>query len=99
MKQNFKPRVERKFIGTYRAKIDGWAKASGKADYLDDIAIGNRFPGMLFAKVLRSPSANCRILRLDTSSAEQLPGVHTVLTYKDPEIAALKPTTNAWTPY
>jgi CO/xanthine dehydrogenase Mo-binding subunit len=35
-----------------------------------------------------------RIVRLDTARAEALPGV---LTYADPEDAALKPTTNAWT--
>ncbi len=99
MKQSFKPRIKRKFIGTYRPKIDGWAKAAGRAEYLDDIATGNRFPGMLFAKVLRSPYANCRVKRLDVSRAEQLRGVHTVLTYEDPEVAALKPTTNAWTSF
>ncbi len=52
---------------------------------------------MLHAKVLRSPYPHARILSMDTTEAEALPGVHCVLTYADPEVAALKPTTNAWT--
>ena len=46
MKQPYKPRLDRKFIGGYRPRIDGWEKASGKAEYADDIATSrSRFPG------------------------------------------------------
>ena len=99
MKGGFKPRTVRKFVGTYRPKIDGWEKASGEAEYLDDIALKVRFPGMLYAKVLRSPYAHARIKSLDVSRAEQLPGVHAVLTYQDPQVASLKPTQGGWTPF
>ncbi|MEW5815226.1 MAG: molybdopterin cofactor-binding domain-containing protein [Spirochaetota bacterium] len=97
MSKPFKPRVARKFIGGYRPKIDGWEKASGKAKYVDDITLKSRFPNMLYAKVMRSPYAHARIRRLDVSKAEQLPGVKGILTYKDPEVASLKPTSAGWT--
>jgi len=63
-------------------RIDGYAKASGKAVYTSDVQI----PGMLYAKVMRSPYAHARILSMDTSMAEKLPGVRTVMRYDDPEI-------------
>ena len=97
MAQPFRQRQARDVVGTYRPRIDGFEKASGQAEYLDDIAQPIRFPGMLYAKLLRSPYPHARIARLDTSRAEALPGVHCVLTYADPEMAALKPTTSSWT--
>src|SRR5262249_35311937 len=42
-----------------------------------------RLPGMLWGKVLRSPFPHARIVRIDTSGALQLPGVHAVLTGHD----------------
>jgi xanthine dehydrogenase molybdenum-binding subunit len=53
----------------------------------------------LYAKILRSPHAHARIRDLDVSRAEALRGVKAVLTYRDPEIVALKPTNFAWTPF
>ena len=63
-------------------RIDGYAKASGKAVYTRDVQI----PGMLYAKVMRSPYAHARILKMDTSKAAALPGVRAILRYDDPEI-------------
>ncbi|MGD9124273.1 MAG: xanthine dehydrogenase family protein molybdopterin-binding subunit [Desulfarculaceae bacterium] len=54
-------------------------KVSGRAQYLDDLEV----PGMLQAKILRSPHAHARILKIDTSKAEALPGVMAVLTAAD----------------
>lgn len=93
----FKPRVERRFVGTYRPRVDGREKATGRAQYLDDIALKTRFPGMLYAKALRSPYAHALIKSLDIGKAQKLPGVHAVLTYDDPEVASLRATCNAWT--
>jgi len=95
--RRFVPRDPHRYVGTYRPRVDALEKASGRAEYLDDIALGAKLPGMLHAKVLRSPFPHARILGMDTTQAEALPGVHCVLTYADPEVAALKPTTNAWT--
>ena len=97
MKTAYQPRVKRKFIGGYRPRIDALEKASGQAQYVDDITLNKNFPNMLYAQVLRSPHAHARIKRMDTSKAEKLPGVHAVLTYKDAEIAKFKPTSAGWT--
>lgn len=97
MIKSYKPRVPRKFIGGYRPRVDGLAKASGKAEFVDDIALQIRFPNMLHARILRSPYAHARIKRLDTTRAEQLPGVKGILTFKNPEIASSKATSAGWT--
>ncbi|MEI7529924.1 MAG: hypothetical protein WCK76_13395, partial [Elusimicrobiota bacterium] len=93
----YKPRVPRKFIGSYRPRIDALEKAAGKTEFADDLTLKSRYPGLLYAKVLRSPYAHARIKSLDASRAEQFSGVKAVLTYKDPEVAALKPTSAGWT--
>jgi hypothetical protein len=93
----FSPRVDRKFIGKYRPKIDGREKASGKAVYADDLSIKSRFPGLLYAKVLRSPHAHARIKSLDASAARDLPGVVGLLTCHDPDLASMKPANAGWT--
>ncbi len=54
-------------------------KVRGQARYTADL----KRPGMLYGRVLRSPHAHARIVHLDTSAAEQFPGVHAVLTYRD----------------
>ncbi len=93
----YEPRVERKFVGGYRPRIDATEKARGKAIYADDLTSRRRFPDLLIAKVLRSPYPRARIKRLDTSKAEALAGVKALLTYRDPEVARLKPTNAGWT--
>jgi CO/xanthine dehydrogenase Mo-binding subunit len=55
---------------------DAEEKTSGRAVYAADVAL----PNMLHAKVLRSARRHARIVRLDVSAAEALPGVHAVLT-------------------
>ncbi|WP_433052811.1 aerobic carbon-monoxide dehydrogenase large subunit [Dactylosporangium sp. CS-033363] len=48
----------------------------GKGNYVDDV----RLPGMLHGAFLRSPYAHARIVSIDTSAAEALPGVKAVIT-------------------
>jgi xanthine dehydrogenase YagR molybdenum-binding subunit len=60
----------RRIIGTRVQRIDGPDKATGRAKYSFDI---NR-PGMLHARMLRSPHARARIKSIDTSQAEKTPG-------------------------
>lgn len=67
------------FVGTSSTRVDARDKVTGKAVYIDDI----RLPGMLYGKVLRSKYAHARILRIDTSRAEKLPGVKVVVTGAD----------------
>jgi xanthine dehydrogenase molybdenum-binding subunit len=93
----FTPRVDRQFIGKYRPKVDGKEKASGKALYADDLSLKSKFPGLLYAKVYRSPHPHARIMSLDLSAARAYPGVVDILTYADPDVAALKKTNAGWT--
>lgn len=66
-------------IGKRLPRIDAIEKATGTAKYLGDLKI----PGMLYGKILRSPYAHAKILRVDTSKAESLKGVRAVVTGKD----------------
>ncbi len=66
-------------VGHSVRKVDGLALACGGPMYTDDVEI----PGLLVAKVLRSPHAHARIISIDTSKAKALPGVHAVLTHWD----------------
>ncbi|MDZ7309024.1 MAG: xanthine dehydrogenase family protein molybdopterin-binding subunit, partial [candidate division KSB1 bacterium] len=59
--------------------VDGLKKTTGEGIYTDDI----KLPNMLVGKILRSPHAHARIKRIDIRRAEQLPGVHAVLTGKE----------------
>src|SRR5215831_8805135 len=63
-------------VGKPVTREDGPEKVSGKTCYAGDL----RLLGMLWGKVLRSPFPHARIVRMDTSGALQLPGVHAVLT-------------------
>jgi CO/xanthine dehydrogenase Mo-binding subunit len=79
----YKPK-EYKFIGQkIPRRIDGLQKASGQAEYTMDVQL----PGMLYMRFLDSPYPNAKILRMDTSRAEKLPGVRYVLRYDDPDVA------------
>ena len=66
-------------VGKSTKRVDTSAKATGEALYTADLSL----PRMLVAKVLRSPHAHARILRVDTSRAERLPGVRAVVTSGD----------------
>lgn len=66
-------------IGKSVGRIDGRAKVTGQAKYTGDL----KFPGMLYGKLLTSPHAHARILSIDTSEAEKLPGVKAVISHKD----------------
>src|SRR5262245_48155086 len=65
---------ERSLIGKRINRIDGGAKASGRAKYTYDVNL----PGLLTSKVLRSPYAHAKITAIDTAEAEKLPGVKSV---------------------
>jgi len=61
------------------SRIDGLDAVTGASTYAADITR----PGMLWAKVLRSPLPHARITSIDTSRARALNGVHAVLTAND----------------
>ncbi|HUB14480.1 MAG TPA: xanthine dehydrogenase family protein molybdopterin-binding subunit [Acetobacteraceae bacterium] len=73
-----------KVVGTRPIRPDGVEKVTGRAQFGADM----RMAGMIWGKVLRSPHAHAKILSIDTSKAEKLPGVKAVVTAKDfPHIA------------
>jgi len=77
------PLEEYKYIGQkIPRRVDGLDKASGQADYTMDIQL----PGMLHMRFLDSPYPHAKILKMDTSRAEKLPGVRHILRYDDPEL-------------
>ena len=71
--------VSFKVIGSSAPRVDGIDKVTGRARYTADI---DR-EGMLWGKVLHSPYAHARIVSIDTSAAEALPGVFAVITGPD----------------
>ena len=66
-------------VGNPTPRIEGELKVSGEAKYAVDITL----PGMLWGKILRSPIASGKIKRIDTSKAEKLQGVRTIVTGAD----------------
>jgi len=68
-------------VGKSVPRIDALEKVTGKAKYTIDEGVG--LPGMLYGKVLYSPYPHAEILDIDTSRAEQLPGVKAVMTGTD----------------
>ncbi len=71
---------KRAHIGKRISRIDGPDKVSGKAKYAFDI---NR-PEMLFGKIVRSPHAHAKIVSIDTTAAEKMPGVRAVKVIQGP---------------
>ncbi len=68
-----------RIVGTRAPRHDARDKVHGRLRYADDLALA----GMLHAKVVRATRASARLLKVDTSRAEALPGVKGVLTARD----------------
>ena len=66
-------------VGKRIPKLDAAQKAMGRAEYIQDI----KLPQMLYGKILYSKYASANILKIDTSKAKALAGVHAVLTGED----------------
>ncbi len=71
-----------KTVGHAAQRIDAVKRVTGAATYTGDIQL----PGMLYARVLRSPHAHARIRSIDTSKAQALPGVKAVLTRENCDV-------------
>src|SRR5262252_3510417 len=69
-----------RLIGTRIPRLDGLAKASGRAKYPSDV----RPEGTLFGVMLYSPYAHARVKSIDTSAAEKMPGVKGVVAIAKP---------------
>jgi CO/xanthine dehydrogenase Mo-binding subunit len=76
-------------VGLAIPRPDGPEKVTGRVPYVADI----KPRGLLHAKLLRSPHAHARIVRIDATAARALPGVRAVLVAADvPELKRRAPT-------
>ena len=64
-----------RYVGQPGPNREADAKVSGEAVFVDDM----RFPGMLHAAILFSTVAHAHVLSIDTSEAEQIPGVRAIV--------------------
>jgi CO/xanthine dehydrogenase Mo-binding subunit len=66
-------------IGKPLPRADAWEKVRGRPIFAGDFAVA----GMLHGRIVRSPYASARIMRIDTAAAGEMPGVVAVLTHAD----------------
>lgn len=66
-------------LGRAHRKVDAMERMRGVTRYTDDL----KLPGMLHAKILRSPHAHAKIRGIDLSAALALPGVFGAVTGRD----------------
>src|SRR5262252_7034858 len=71
---NWPPENDRVFIGKRITRVDAPFKVSGRAKYTYDA----NSQGRLYGKILRSPYAHAKIVSIDVSAAEKMPGVKAV---------------------
>ena len=72
-------RQEFKIVGSRFNKIEIYEKVTGELKFSGDLS----FPGMLHAKILRSPHAHAKVKHIDVSKAKKLSGVKAVITHED----------------
>jgi xanthine dehydrogenase YagR molybdenum-binding subunit len=68
------PNSELMYIGKPTVRYDGPAKAMGTGKYTADVHL----PGMLYARMVDATIPHGRIVSIDTTAAERLPGVRAV---------------------
>jgi xanthine dehydrogenase YagR molybdenum-binding subunit len=73
-KYEWPEKSKRAILGQRVAKLDSPDKASGRAKYASDL----KRPGQLYAKFLRCPYAHAKVVSIDISAAEKMPGVKAV---------------------
>src|ERR1051326_681058 len=66
-------------VGKSVPRIDGRGIVTGQTKYVFDVSFSN----MLVGKMIRSEHPHARIISIDTSKAEKLPGVKAIVTAKD----------------
>lgn len=69
-------------IGTNFTRVDAEEKVTGRAVFAEDIQL----PRMIYGVVVRSPYPHARIMSIDISAAEKMPGVKAVVTGRDLEM-------------
>jgi xanthine dehydrogenase YagR molybdenum-binding subunit len=69
------PNASLAWIGKSVPRLDARAKVTGAARFTVDV----KLPGMLHARLLRSPLPHARVISLEVGEAERYPGVRAVL--------------------
>jgi len=82
-KAEIKSVTEFQVMGKSFNRVDARAKVTGEARYAGDM----RLPGMLYARIVRPPAHDAKLLKVDTSAAEKMPGVTVIK--EDGLVAAL----------
>jgi CO/xanthine dehydrogenase Mo-binding subunit len=72
-------RTQTPAVGARATRPDGRLHGLGQTKYIEDMS----FPHMIYAAILRSEHAHARIVSIDTSEAEAIPGVLATLTGKE----------------
>ena len=78
--QEIQPWGETRVVGKPIPRVDAYERVSGTAVYTLDMTL----PDMLHAAIVRCPHAHARVLSVDTSRAEGMPGVRAVITASTP---------------
>ena len=76
MTQTFDKTTQHNSVGRATRRQDAPDKLTGRTRYAGDVSVA----GMLHARLVLSPYAHARILSIDTSAAEAIPGVQAVYT-------------------
>src|SRR6188768_339317 len=69
-------------VGRATPRIDAIERVTGRAKYTNDVQL----PGMLYARVLRSPHPHARIRSIDASKARALQGVKAIITRENCQV-------------
>jgi len=78
--QPSEPWAHTSVVGQAHPRIDGYERVSGAAVYPSDLVL----PDMLFGAILRCPHPHARVVRVDTSAADAMPGVQAIITAGTP---------------
>ena len=70
----------KKYVGQPIPRKDAFEKVTGIANFAFDI---DYLPNLLVGKFLTSPHAHAKIVSIDTSAAEKIPGVEAIATGRD----------------
>ncbi|MBV9711525.1 MAG: xanthine dehydrogenase family protein molybdopterin-binding subunit [Ktedonobacteraceae bacterium] len=86
MTQTIDPQAQPVVVGQPTRRQDAPDKLRGRTRFVGDLS----FPGLLHARLVLSPYGHARILAIDTSEAEAVPGVVAVFTAETLKLAHAK---------
>ena len=87
-------------VGQPIERCEDDALLRGRGQFIDDLGVK---PGTLYAAILRSPHAHARLISINSKKAEELPGVHAIVTHDDikrwsaPFVVGVKSPMECWT--